>query len=115
MSYKPGHCCACGNQTWVTDALGRLVHPLSHLREGYLVFKIGAGESRLRLPVCEKCENHMNPENLTSVLQKLLDVGEALQFKGKAPDRYEEYEKHWKDNGRDVEGVWRRAPSVEGI
>lgn len=115
MSYKPGHCCVCACQTWITDALGRLVHPLSHFREGYLVFETELGETRLKIPVCSKCEKSLAPEKLKDVFQNILDSGEGRLFLDMNPVRYEPFEQFWRTKNIDVEGVWNRVPSVEGV
>lgn len=70
MSYRAGHCCSCGVQTWITDAFGRLVHPLNHLREGYLVFKTELGETFLKIPTCAQCESALEGDKLKTVLKK---------------------------------------------
>lgn len=113
MSYKIGHCCTCGVQTWITDALGRLVHPLNHLREGYLIFKTELGETCFRLPTCSECEVKMEENQLKTALQNVLDSGEAHKFRGMIPDRYEGFKQHWASKKIAVEGVWEKAPSVE--
>lgn len=113
MSYKIGHCCTCGVQTWITDALGRLVHPLNHLREGYLIFKTELGETCARISTCSGCEFKMEENQLKIALQNLLDAGAVQKFRGMTPDRYEEFKQHWAAKKIDVEGVWAKAPSVE--
>lgn len=113
MSYKIGHCCTCGVQTWITDALGRLVHPLNHLREGYLIFKTELGETCLKIPTCSGCEIKMEENQLKTALQNVLDSGEAHKFRGMIPDRYEGFKQHWASKKIAVEGVWEKAPSVE--
>lgn len=113
MSYRAGHCCSCGVQTWITDALGRLVHPLNHLREGYLVFKTELGETFLKIPTCAQCESALEGDKLKTVLKNLLDSGEAQKFSGLEPDRYQGFKQHWAAKKIDVKVVWEKAPSVE--
>lgn len=111
MSFKIGHCCCCGAQVWITDALNRLVHPLSNLREGYLVFTVNNSPTRLKISVCNECEATRTEESLNNWLNNLLESGEASMFRGLTPTDYEPFEEYWASQGKEVFGVWRNAPS----
>lgn len=111
MSYRPGQCSGCDCQTWITDSLGRLVHPLSNLREGYLVFSVNGNPSRLKIPICDNCEATRTEESILSWFNNLVASGEAKIFQGNAPTDYEPYEEYWASQGKEVFGVWRNAPA----
>lgn len=112
MSYRIGNCIGCGVQTWITDAFGKPTNPISHAREGYIVFDHPVGEniegemqfvkSRLRIPLCSGCATSPNIESLKNWFDALVAaqvVPNLIQYQDAEIIGYEPHEKIWKELG----------------
>lgn len=112
MSYKAGHCIGCGIKNWITDSFGMPTNPISHAREGYIVFNhpVGKNEkdemqyqkSRLRIPLCKGCTASPTIENLKNWFDALVAaqvVPNIIQYQNAEIIGYEPNEKIWNELG----------------